>query len=181
VPDQAAIDARAKAEVDHLLAMVVRTKEQRKAVRSQPGSNGTTLWFVGAGGHDRPSGEALGQSFDFMPKNLTIKTGDTVIWEAVDTHTITFIPAPPVPGVFVIKPQADDAYPLLIQNAKVHLPARPAAVYDPAQHFNSAPFGQTTARGTSWVLTFDKPGVYEYICALHHELGMKGAITVVAR
>lgn len=126
------------------------------------------------------SGEHLGLSFDFLPKNLTIKAGDTVIWEAVDAHTITLIPAPPPPEIFIVKPQAD-AYPLLIRNPQVFRPTKPAAVYDPAQHFNSAPIGQTTRNGTSWALTFDTPGVYEYICALHHELGMKGTITVVPR
>ena len=180
VPDQAAIDAKAKAEMDHLLAMIEKAKEQRKAARSQPGPNGSTLWFVQAGGYERASGEHLGQSFDFLPKNLTIKAGDTVIWEAVDAHTITLVPAPPAPPVFIVQAQAD-AYPLLIQNPKVHRPAKPAAVYDPAQHFNSAPIGQTTANGNSWALTFDNPGIYEYICALHHEQGMKGTITVVQR
>ena len=180
VPDQAAIDARAKAEMDHLLAMIEKAKEQTKAARSQPGPNGSTLWFVRAGGHELDSGEHLGLSFDFLPKNLTIKAGDTVIWEAVDAHTITLIPAPPAPPVFIVQAQAD-AYPLLIRNPKVFQPAKPAAVYEPAQHFNSGPIGQTTRGGTSWALTFDTPGVYEYICAFHHELGMKGAITVVQR
>jgi plastocyanin len=148
-------------------------------VRSQPGPNGSTLWFVQAGGYERASGEHLGQSFDFLPKNLTIKAGDTVIWEAVDPHTTTFIPAPPPPEPLIVQPQAD-AYPLLIQNPKVHRPAKPAAVYDPAQHFNSASIGNTR-NGTSWALTFDQPGVYEYICALHHEMGMKGTIVVQPR
>jgi plastocyanin len=180
VPDQAEIDRRAKAEMDHLLAMIEKATEQTKAVRSQPGPNDSTLWFVRAGGYELDSGEHLGHSFDFLPKNLTIKAGDTVIWEAVDAHTITFIPAPPAPDIFIVKAQAD-AYPLLIRNPKVFRPAKPAAVYDPVQHFNSAPIGQTTRNGTSWALTFDQPGVYEYICALHHELGMKGTITVVPR
>ena len=180
VPDQAQIDAQAKAEMAHLLALAEKAKGLGKAVRSQPGPNGTTFWFVRAGGYELPSAELRGQAFEFLPKNLTIKAGDTVIWESVSTHTITFIPAPPAPAVLIVKPQAD-AYPLLIQNPKVHRPAKPAAVYDPAQHFNSAPFGQTTPRGTSWALTFDTPGVYEYFCALHHEMGMKATITVVER
>ena len=180
VPNQAAIDARAKAEMDHLLAMIEKAKEQSKAARSQPGPNGSTLWFVRAGGYELDSGEHLGQSFDFLPKNLTVKVGDTVTWEAVDPHTITLIPVPPPPAVFTVKAQAD-AYPLLIRNPKVFQPAKPAAVYDPGQHFNSGPIGHTTRGGTSWALTFDKPGVYEYICAFHHEMGMKGTITVVPR
>ena len=59
VPNQAAIDAQAKAEMEHLLALTERAKEQTKTVRSQPGPNGTTLWFVRAGGHELDSGEHL--------------------------------------------------------------------------------------------------------------------------
>ncbi len=180
VPDQAEIDKQAKAEMAHLLALMEKGKEQTKALRSLPGPNGTTLWFVRAGAFELSGAELRGQAHDFQPKNLTIKAGDTVIWEAVDGHTITFIPAPPAPEVFLVKPQAD-RYPLVIQNPKVFRPAKPAAIYDPAQHFNSAPIGQTSPRGTSWALTFDTPGVYEYICAFHHETGMKGTITVVER
>ena len=180
VPDQAQIDAQAKAEMAHLLALIDKGKEQAKAVRRQPGPNGTTLWMVRVGGYDLPSGELLGQSFEFLPKNLTIKAGDTVIWEAVEGHTITFVPSPPAPDPFIVKPQAN-AYPLLIRNPKVYQPAKPQAVYDPAQHFNSSPIGITAPAGTSWALTFDTPGVYEYVCAFHHEMGMKGMVTVVER
>lgn len=180
VPDQAAIDARAKAEMTQLLAMIEKAKDQRKKVRSQPGPNGATFWFVQSGGEDRPSGELMGRSFDYLPKNLTIKAGDTVIWEAVTGHTITFIPAPPAPDVFFVKAQPD-AFPLLHRNPKVFAPTTPQGVYDPAQHFNSGPIGLNSPNGTTYALSFDKPGVYEYICAFHHQMGMKGTITVVAR
>jgi len=180
VPDQAQIDAQAQAEMAHLRALIEKGKEQAKAVRGLPGPNGATLWFVRAGAYEISGAELRGQSFDFQPKNLTIKAGDTVIWESVEGHTVTFIPAPPVPEVFIAKPQAD-AYPLFIQNPKVFQPAKPAAVYQPAQHFNSGPIGQTTRGGISWALTFDTPGVYEYLCAFHHEMGMKATITVVER
>ncbi|SRR5712692_6338184 len=180
VPDQAEIDKRAKAEMGHLLTLIGKAKEQTKALRSLPGPNGTTFWFVRSGGYELSSGELRGLTFDFLPKTLTIKAGDTVIWESVDGHTVTFIPTPPAPEVFIVKPQAD-AYPLLIRNPKIWQPAKPAGVYDPAQHFNSSVIGQTAPAGISWALTFDKPGVYEYICGFHHEMGMKGTITVVER
>jgi plastocyanin len=180
VPGQAEIDTQARAEMEHLLTLIDKAKEQTKRLRSQPGPNGTTFWFVRAGGYEIPSAELRGLTFDFLPKNVAIKVGDTVIWESVDGHTITLIPAPPVPEVFIVKPQAE-AYPLLIRNPKVFEPVKPAAVYDAAQHFNSGPISQTSPNGTSWALTFDKPGVYEYLCAFHHEMGMKGTITVVER
>jgi plastocyanin len=177
VPIQAEIDKQAKAEAAHLLALIDKAKGLGKTVRSEPGPHGTTFWFVRAGAFDT-SGEMRGQLFDFLPKHLTVKAGDTVIWESVDIHTITFNPMPPAPDPHIVKAQADGP-PLLLENPKVFQLSKPAHVYDPAQYFNSALLGMTQARGTSWALTFDTPGVYEYFCALHEPMGMKGTITVV--
>ena len=179
VPSQADIDKQAKAEIEHLSALIDKGKALAKNVRSEPGPNGSTFWFVRAGVFDR-SAELGGILFDFAPKELTVKAGDTVIWQATDPHTITFNPAPPPPVLFTVKAQAEGR-PFLIRNGQVWRPAKPGSMYDPAQYFNSAPIGIISPLGTSWALTFDKPGVYEYICALHHPMGMKGTITVVER
>ena len=179
LPSQAEIDRQAKAEAEHLLAQIEKGKALAKNVRSQPGPNDAAFWFVRAGVFDR-SGEMGGILFDFAPKELTAKVGDTVIWQAVETHTITFVPAPPPPVLFEVRPRPD-GQPFIVRNEKVWQPAKPASVYDSAQYFNSGPIGLATAQSTSWALTFDKPGVYEYICAFHHPMGMKGTITVVSR
>lgn len=179
VPDQAEIDAQARVEMAYLLTLVEKAKGPSRAIRSLPGPNGTTFWFVRAGGFYL-AGDPRAQSIEFMPKSLTIKAGDTVIWEAIEHHTITFIPSPPAPKIIVPKLQAEGP-PLFTLNPKVLRPAKPAGVYDPAQYFNSGVLGETVRRRASWALTFDKPGVYEYFCALHREMGMKGAITVLER
>jgi plastocyanin len=179
VPSQAEIDKQAKAEADHLLALIDKARGLGKTIRSEPGPHGTTFWFVRAGAFD-VSADIRGQLFDFLPKNLSVKAGDTVIWESVDVHAITFNPIPPVPEPFIVKPQPGGP-PFLVQNPKVFKPSKPAQVYDPAQYFNSAVLGMVTPVGTSWALTFDKPGVHEYICPLHEPMGMKGTITVVPR
>ena len=179
VPSQAEIDRQAKAEADHLLALIEKARALGKTIRSEPGPNGTTFWFVRAGAFD-VSAEMRGILFDFLPKNLTVKAGDTVIWQAVDPHTITFNPTPPAPEPFIVRARPDGP-PLLVMNQKVFQPSKPVPVYDPPQYFNSGALGIITAVGTNWALTFDKPGVYEYICAFHEPMGMKGTITVVAR
>jgi plastocyanin len=179
VPSQAQIDAAAKSETDHLLALIERARELGKTARSEPGPSGTTLWFVRAAAFDL-SGDMRGLLFEFLPKNVSVKVGDTVIWAFADPHTVTFNPMPPSPEPFIVKPQPNGV-PFLLQNPKVHQVFKPAQVYDPAQYFNSAVLGNTVRRGATWALTFDKPGVYEYICALHEPMGMKGAITVVPR
>jgi len=179
VASQAEIDRRAKAETDHLLALIEKAKDLGKTVRSQPGPNGTTFWFLRAGAFDL-SADMRGGLYEFLPKNLTVKTGDTVIWQSVEPHTITFNPTPPEPVLFTVGPRPDGP-PFVVRNEKVWQPSKPASVYDPVQYFNSAPLGIITPQGTNWALTFDKPGVYEYICAFHHPMGMKGTITVVSR
>jgi plastocyanin len=179
VQSQAQIDTQAKAETDYLLALIGKARELGKTPRSEPGPNGSSFWFVRAAAFD-PSGEMRGLLFDFLPKNLSVKAGDTVIWEYADPHTVTFNPTPPTPEPFIVRPHLGGP-PLLIQNPKVDRPFKPAAAYDPMQYFNSGVLGNTVSRGSSWALTFDKPGVYEYICALHEPMGMKGTITVVQR
>ena len=178
VPSQAEIDRQAKAETDHLLALIEKARDLGKTIRSEPGPNGTTFWFVRAGVFDL-SAEMRGSLYEFVPKNLTVKAGDTVIWQALN-HTITFNPTPPAPELFIVRPRTDGP-PLLVFNPRVFQPSKPAPVYDPPQYFNSATLGITIPRGTNWALTFDKPGVYEYFCSFHEPLGMKGTITVVAR
>jgi plastocyanin len=172
VPSQAEIDKQAEAEAAHLLALIEKAKGLGKTVRSEPGPNGTTFWFVRAGAFDT-SGEMRGQLFDFLLKTLTVKAGDTAIWESVDIHTITFNPMPPSPDPHIVKAQADGP-PLLLENPKVFQPSKPAPVYDPAQYFNSALLGMTQACGTSWALTFDTPGVYEYFSCSARADGHEG-------
>jgi plastocyanin len=180
VPTQSQIDAQAQAEMAPLLAKVEMIRDQSKMVRSEPGPGGTTIWFVKAGAVEFNTNDIRAHSFDFMPKDLTVKAGDTVIWSSPFFHTVTFITAPPPPEPIVPKPQ-EGGPPILALNPMVFAPAKPAAVYDPMQYFNSGPIGTLSPGGLAWALTFDVPGVYKYICALHLRMGMEGTITVLPR
>ena len=51
----------------------------------------------------------------------------------------------------------------------------------PPFNFNSADLGPFSAGGSSWALTFDRTGTYEYRCAIHGDLGMKGRVIVQPR
>jgi plastocyanin len=178
VPSQAELDAQAQAELAPLLAQVEAARAQSEFVRSKPGLNGSTIWFVKAGAVDIDTANPNAQAFDFLPKELSIKAGDSVVWSSPLIHTITFVPVPPIPEAFL--PQAQEAGPpILAANPMVFVPAEPAPIYDPAQYFNSGPIGPLSPGGLAWILTFDEPGVYEYVCALHHAAGMKGTITVL--
>jgi plastocyanin len=171
---QEAIGGQIKAEMDAYLAQVEASKGAIQTAQSAPASDGSKLWFLNAGGS---LGNPAASTYSFGPKDLTIKAGDTVIWTSGEFHTITFNPAPPNPEFVIPKPQ-ENGPPLLILNPQILLPAKPAATYDPAQFYNSGPIGPGSPNGTTFALAFDRPGTYEYFCAVHRELGMKGTIIV---
>ncbi len=175
VPSQADIDAQAKAEREPLLAQVEAVNAAGQTPRSEPGPAGSQLWFVDAGsnliGDPRPT------TFEFQAKELTINAGDSVVWTSHEFHTITFNPAPPAPEFIIPVPQQDGP-PFLTINSEVALPAKPNQIYDPAEYYNSGILSPGTPGGTTWSLTFDKPGTYKYFCAVHRELGMEGTIVV---
>ncbi len=105
----------------------------------------------------------------FFPATVNVSTGDTVHW-TIDTttpHTVTFNP---------------DSF----QGDPLHTPGTTNTTFDgtglsnsgiiaPADDPLSAAF---TSSGTSYSLKFTKAGNYQYICLLHSEEGMVGAINV---
>jgi plastocyanin len=118
--------------------------------------------------------------FLFLREVIVVRVGDTVEWTTLDQsngHTVTFgpepfDPRPPSPNVNIQTPDG----------------AREAVINSPADSVNSglllpssedrngipqAPLGVTRFR-----VTFKSPGTYNYICALHDNLGMKGTVIV---
>lgn len=174
VTDQTAKQAKA------YLDQVPLVMDQAKAVRSEPGPNGTTVWYVRAGAMDFITGNPKVQTYAFAPKNITIKAGDAIVWTSAEFHTVSLIPAPPYPEavVPVMQPKGP---PLLTLNPMVFAPFKPSGSYDPSQFFNSGPIGPLSDRGNGWTLTFDTPGTYKYFCSLHRSLGMEGQIIVQPR
>lgn len=178
VPSQADLDAQVKVQKAQLDAEVKAAGDWGKKPQSVPGPNNTTNWFVNAGLN---VGDPSAAIYDFGPKALTVKAGDTVTWFAYEFHTVTFNPKPPPPDFIVPKPQGANKPPILSLNSKILLPAKPSPTYDAAQYYNSGPLGLGTPAGNVFTLTFDKPGTYEYFCAVHVDLGMKGTIIVQAK
>lgn len=177
VPAQSDIDAEAQKEIAPMVGLVKAAEGQAQQTKDIPGPNGTTVHHVRAGSTDFTAGDITAQSFTFSPQVLTIKRGDTVVWSSTYVHTVTFKPTPPPPAFAVLKPQPNGP-PMLLPGPEVFTPSNPAPTYDPTKYFNSADIGLFGANGTSWSLTFDKPGTYDYFCALHVQLGMKGTIVV---
>lgn len=179
VPSQEEIDAQAKAEMDLMLGGIEVSSQVSQAVRSEPGPGDTTFWFVKAGVLDFVTADPRGEAMEFLPEDLTVTAGDTVIWGSSGVHTVTFTPAPPPPEFIVPLPQ-EGGPPILSINPQLLIPSKPDALFDPTKFYHSGLISFFVPDGVSWALTFEEPGTYEYFCALHRELGMEGTITVVS-
>ncbi len=177
VPTQADIDTQAQKEANAMLDLIAQAVKDFQPAPPQVLPDKTNLVFVNAGIQEGQTFIGQGQSMSFGPKDLKIKVGDTVVWTSTYFHTVTFNPSPPPPEFIIPKPQPQGP-PLLVINPLVLLPMKPSQVYDPTKYYNSGTLTPGGIFGTEFSLTFDKPGTYEYFCAVHYLQGMKATITV---
>src|SRR5215469_6265643 len=118
----------------------------------------------------------------FSDPVITVHAGDTVEWtneDSITAHTVTFgtepqNPAPPSPNVTVDLDGARRGV-LNSPSDSVHSGFLQAAPQDRVG-LAQAPSGITRFR-----VTFNKQGIYPYICALHDGLGMKGKVIVLPK
>ena len=180
VPGQAELDTRAQQELATLQTLLEKAKGQGTQGRSEPGPNNTKLWRVLAGNSLVDINDGRVQLSEFVPKDVTIQTGDTVLWESRFFHSVTFVPTPPPPDRFLPERLADGTM-QLIRNPIIFNPARPAGVFDPVQVFNSGTIGTFPGPGMTYALTFETPGIFKYFCGIHRDQGMEGTIIVQQR
>jgi plastocyanin len=127
-----------------------------------------------------PGGSETLSILRFIHHTTVIHAGQTVEWgnaDPVTPHTITFgtDPANPVPPSGNVKTDADGARHATINSTSdsVHSGFIVASPQD-RTGLPQSPLGVTRFR-----VTFTKAGTYNYICALHDDLGMKGKIIVL--
>lgn len=115
----------------------------------------------------------------FERRVVVVQVGDTVEWASLDpsiNHTVTFgtEPTDPRPASANVSPTSDGARQATIGSTSdsVNSGFLTPAPQDRANLTQSAP-GVTHFR-----VTFTAPGTYEYICAVHDQLGMKGTVIV---
>jgi plastocyanin len=111
---------------------------------------------------------------------ITVHAGETVEWtneDPITPHTITFgtEPQDPLPPSSNVTIDADGA-----RHGVLHSPSD--SVH--SGFIQGAPqermgLGQAPSGVTRFRVTFSKPGIYPYICALHDILGMKGNVIVL--
>jgi plastocyanin len=115
----------------------------------------------------------------FLRDTIVVQVGDTVEWTSLDpsiNHTVTF-------GVEPADPRPRSTNVLLTSDG-----ARQAVIGSPADSVNSgflspasqdrANLAQSSPGVTRFRVTFTSPGTFNYICAVHDQLGMKGTVIV---
>ncbi len=176
--NQRSYDFLANRQANELLADGARLKGQAVETAEQAGPNAISVGIgevVATGG-----GSNTVSVLRFLRDSIVVHVGDTVEWTNLDPvtpHTITFGTEPPNPRTLVgvsATPDSDGA--------------RHASV-DPAVGSVSSGFIQAASQDqtgspqlplgvTRFRVTFNRPGTFNYICALHDQEGMVGKIIV---
>ena len=174
------IDSEAAKQLSSDMEEALNAVPQAENVSMRPGPNGTAIYDINLG-----YGDGIVSWMRFVPTNLTIYAGDTVEWIRNDVempHTVTFLSGGKEPDLFLIEPQQRGP-PEFVLNPMVQMPAG-GKIYSGKGYFNSGViWGEMVPLPgpSSYALTFDTPGDYEYLCVLHDYMGMKGLITVVPK
>lgn len=149
--------------------------------RAVPGGAQATAVAVGLGEivTTTGAGSQTASLMHFVPDTIVVHAGDTVEWRSLDAsinHTVTFgtEPMDPRPVSTNVTVSSDGA--------------RQATIVLPTDSVNSGfltptpqdrpNLAQVAPNVTRFRVTFTAPGVFNYICAIHDELGMKGTVIV---
>jgi plastocyanin len=177
---QEQIDSETAKQISADMEAALKALPRAENVSVRPGSNATTIHEVKLG-----YGDGIISWMRFVPTNLTIYAGDTVEWTRDDVempHTVTFLSGGKEPDLFPVEPQQMGP-PKFVLNPAVQMPAG-GKVYSGKGYFNSGVIWGTMIPlpgPSSYALTFDTPGSYNYLCVIHDYMGMKGQIMVLPK
>jgi plastocyanin len=149
--------------------------------RGRPGGPQSNSVAVGAGEivTITGTGSQTASLMRFLRGTIVVQVGDTVEWSNLDpsiNHTVTFgtEPADPRPISSNVTVSSDGA--------------RQATISSPTENVNSGfltptpqdrpNLAQAAPNITRFRVTFTVPGVFNYICAVHDQLGMSGTVHV---
>jgi len=171
--------------------------DQARNQRNDLLSDGTRLLLRGIATAEEESGNAVSAGIGeivatgggshtmsvlrFLRGTTVVRVGDTVEWTNLDPvtpHTITFGTEPADNNMTVgvnPNPDPDGARHAVINSTSDDVNSgRIVAAPQDRTGLAQAPLGVTRFR-----VTFTRPGVFNYICALHDELGMVGKVIVL--
>lgn len=147
-------------------------------------------WTVIAGGATK--GWAI-QAQGFFPRTIDVAVGDTVRWQFEEYHTVTFLSGQQQPRNFVLEGGVRYVNPQVFYSfgGKTYdgtgyrnsgTPPPPKVVPGEGDALIGYYLGETlrsTYAKHRYMLTFTKPGTYQYVCLLHS--GMVGTVVVKQR
>jgi plastocyanin len=115
----------------------------------------------------------------FLRDTITVHVGDTVEWANLDpsiSHTVTFGPEPtdPRPASATVTVSSDGAREAVISAPFVGVNS---GFLSPTPQ-DRANLAQAAPNITRFRVTFKYAGVFNYICAIHDDLNMKGTVIV---
>jgi plastocyanin len=115
----------------------------------------------------------------FLRETIVVRVGDTVEWTSLDpsiNHTVTFgvEPADPRPRSANVQLSSDGARQAVISSLADSVNS---GFLSPAPQ-DRAGLAQSPPGVTRFRVTFTSPGTFNYICAVHDQLGMKGTVIV---
>jgi len=174
------VASRAQDELAQYREIASRAVEDASSMRrTVPGPEGTSVHRVAVG-----VTTSYGQTASYVPAALTIKTGDTVIFENDERnfHNVVFkgAMAEPPPGYDVyVDPDTGGINVALAKESALVVDPPPGG-FDDQTFLSSGSMGPTMGR-SRWQLTFDTPGRYVYNCTIHVFAGMAGVINVEPR
>lgn len=176
LPSKEELYLQAEKEIDVMMDQVEGVIRSSKILRKEQGPDESTVWHVQVGAR-RGSFEV--QLLQFSPKDLTVQEGDTVVFTSATFHNVTFHPGQPPPAFEVLDYTAQGSARLIV-NPRVAFPSKTSGEFDGTGFFTSGLIGPGyLPGGTTFTMNFAKPGVYQYICAIHREMGMVGTVNVV--
>jgi len=185
-PAQVEAQARAEMAADDQAAMQADAQANHQTAATSSGPNGNTVYHVNVGYQMRQQIKDI-DYMRFAPSEINIKVGDTVEWTVPTDHGFhnILLGSDDVP-IFNVVPQQVGP-PKAYLNNEVFGPVGPnsgtyngTGVTSAGIIVGKADVGPGAPFVSSYTLTFTKPGRYEYICALHDEMGMKAYVNVSA-
>jgi plastocyanin len=177
--DQDFYDRQAQSEQALLLADASRLQGRRTPQDESRTQSSAVAAGIGEIVTMTGAGSQTASLMRFVRGTIVVRVGDTVEWTSLDpsiNHTVTFgaEPADPRPPSTNVLPTSDGA--------------RQAVIVSPADSVNSgflsptpqdrANLAQSPPGITRFRVTFTSPGTFNYICAVHDQLGMKGTVIV---
>ena len=174
-PDQAPAAASAS-HADHSPVEHAATVQAAKAAPAGPRS----LKVEVGGGQDTEAVKA------FLPSTIRIRAGDSITWKmnSDELHTVTFTGGKPLSAGLLPLPGGKEGEMML--NPEHAFPSRkpgaPVEIYNGKGFANSGfmskePAAPDAPPNDTFTLTFDTPGTYTYICAVHPT--MRGVVEVL--